>query len=191
MMNNNRPKRFTGKLLKLSLLAATSLLIFTASASVLNSMYMQSSPISAETPKVIFATAADSTAAGASIGTNGTYVSLNSMGGWPNATRTYQAAVGIQNVDTGSHTFELKFDQAGDWSGDTGNIASLTVIVRNSAGGTQQGSTITVGTPGSSTGSLSIPASTTWVVEWNIRWAAGALSTNTVTATLTLAVTGE
>ena len=169
----------------------TSLLITIASASVLNSMYMQSSPISAETAKVQFATAADSTAAGATVGTNGTYVMLNSLSGWPNSTRTYQAAVGIQNLDTGAHTFELKFDQAGDWSGDTGNIASLTVIVRDSAGGTQQGTTITVGTPGSSTGSLSIPASTTWIVEYNIRWAAGALSTNSVAVTLTLSVTGE
>jgi len=188
---NDKRKRFSGKLVKISLLLITSLLIVTASASVLNSMYMQSSPISAETAKVQFVTAADSTAAGASVGTNGTYVLLNSMAGWPNSTRTYQAAVGIQNLDTGSRTFELKFDQAGDWSGNTANINSITVIVRDSAGGTQQGSTITVGTPSSSTGSLSIPASTTWVVEWNVRWAAGALSTNTVAVTLTMTVTGE
>ena len=188
---NDKQKRFVGKLVKVSLLLITSILIVTASASVLNSMYMQASPISAETAKVQFVTAADSTAAGATVGTNGTYVMLNSLSGWPNATRTYQAAVGIQNLDTGAHAFELKFDQAGDWSGDTGNIALLTVIVRDSAGGAQQGTTITVGTPGSSTGSLSLPASTTWVVEYNIRWAAGALSTNSVQVTLTLSVTGE
>ena len=188
---NDKRKRFSGKLVKISLLLITSMLIVTASASVLNSMYMQASPISAETAKVQFVTAADSTEAGASVGTNGTYVMLNSMGGWPNSTRTYQAAVGIQNLDTGSRTIELKFDQAGDWSGNTASISSITVILRNSAGGTQQGSTITVGTPSSSTGSISIPASTTWVVEWNIRWAATALSTNTVAVTLTMTVTGE
>ena len=152
---------------------------------------MQASPIPAEAAKVQFVTAADSTAAGASIGTNGTYVLLNSMAGWPNSTRTYQAAVGIQNLDTVARTVELKFDQAGDWSGDTGNIDFITVIVRDTAGGTQQGATINVGTAGSSTGAISIPASTTWVVEWNIRWKAGALSTNTVSVKLTLIVTGE
>jgi hypothetical protein len=113
------------------------------------------------------------------------------MAGWPNATRTYQAACGIQNLDTAARTIELKFDLAGDWSGNTANIDSMTVIVRSSAGGTQQGTTITVGTAGSSTGQISIPASTTWVVEWNIKWKAGALSTNTVSAKLTLIVTGE
>jgi hypothetical protein len=190
-LNGKRTKLLNGKLVKIILIAATSLLITTASASVLNSMYMQASPIAAETAKVQFVTAADSTAAGATVGTNGTYVMLNSMSGWPNVTRTYQAAVGIQNLDTSSRTIELKFDQAGDWSGNTASISSITVILRSSAGGTQQGTTITVGTPGSSTGAISIPASTTWVVEWNIRWAATALSTNSVAVTLTLSVTGE
>jgi uncharacterized MnhB-related membrane protein len=190
-MKNDDQKRVSRKLLKTFLLLLSSLLIITATASVLNAMYMQASLISAETAEVQFVTAADSTAAGASVGTNGTYVMLNGMAGWPNSTRTYQAAVGIQNFDTAARTIELKFDQAGDWSGDTANIDSITVIVRNSAGGTQRGSTITVGTAGSSTGAISIPASTTWVVEWSIKWAAGALSTNTVAVTLTLTVTGE
>jgi len=166
-------------------------LVVTASASVYNLMYMQASPIPAEAAKIQFVTSADSTAAGASIGTNGTYVLFNSMAGWPNSTRTYQAAVGIQNLDTVNRTVELKFDQAGDWSGDISIIDSITVIVRATAGGTQQGTTINVGTAGSSTGAIGIPAGATWVVEWNIKWKAGALSTNTVSAKLTLIVTGE
>jgi len=152
---------------------------------------MQATPINAESAKVRFVTAADSTAAGASIGTNGTYVSFNSIAGWPNSTRTYQAAVGIQNLDTVARTIELKFDDEEDWSGDTGNIDYIFVIVRDTAGGTQQGGTINVGTADSSTGEISIPASTTWVVEWNIKWAAGASSTNTVSVKLTLIVAGE
>jgi len=190
-MSDDSQKRTGKRLLRTFLLLLSSLLIVTAAASVVNVMYMQASPISAEAAKVQFVTAADSTAAGAQIGTNGTYVLLNSMGGWPNATRTYQAAVGIQNLDTAARTIELKFDQAGDWSGNTANIDSITVIVRDTAGGTQQGTTINVGTAGSSTGAISIPASTTWVVEWNIKWKAGALSTNTVSVKLTLIVTGE
>src|SRR4030067_2048326 len=102
---NDKRKRFSGKLVKISLLLITSMLIATASASVLNSMYMQASPISAETAKVQFVTAADSTEAGATVGTNGTYVMLNSLGGWPNSTRTSPAAVRIENLDTRRHTF--------------------------------------------------------------------------------------
>lgn len=190
-MSDYSHKQNRKKLLRTLFLLLSSLLIVTATASVLNVMYMQASPIPAEAAKIQFVTAADSTAAGASIGTNGTYVLLNSMAGWPNSTRTYQAAVGIQNLDTVARTIELKFDQAGDWSGDTGNIDFITVIVRDTAGGTQQGATINIGAAGSSTGAISIPASTTWVVEWNIKWKAGALSTNTVSVKLTLIVTGE
>ena len=190
-MNDESQRRNRRRLLRAFLLLLSSLLVVTASASVLNLMYMQASPISAESAKVQFVTAADSTAAGASVGTNGTYVRFTSMAGWPNSTRTYQAAAGIQNLDTAARTIELKFDQAGDWSGNTGNIDFITVIVRSTAGGTQQGTAISVGTAGSSTGTISIPASTTWVVEWNIKWKAGASSTNTVSVKLTLIVTGE
>jgi len=181
------------KSLKLITLLISALLIATASASVYNYMYMQNSNIAAEAAKVKFTTtgAGDATAAGATVGTNGTYVSFNSMAGWPNSTRTYQAAIGIENTAASAYTIELKFDLAGDWSGQTANVESITVIVRNTAGGTQYGTTITVGTAGSSTGTFSLPATTTYVVEWNIKWKATALSTDKVSVKLTLIVTGE
>mgnify|MGYP001626211790 CR=1 FL=1 len=157
-------KRNRRRLLRTLLLLLTSLLIVTASASVYNVMYMQASPIPAETAKVQFVTADDSTAAGASIGTNGTYVSFNSMSGWPNATRIYEAAVGIKNFDTVARSVELKFDS---WSGSTANIDYIYVKVFDDEA--QQGSTINVGTVGSSTGSISIPAGETWRVQWEIR----------------------
>jgi hypothetical protein len=190
MRGTTEKKRDRTKTMRLLVFLLSGLMVMTASAAVYNFMYMQATSIGAQTAKVQFVTATDSTAAGATIGTNGTYVSMTSMTGWPNATRTYQAAVGIQNLDTAARTIELKFDQAGDWSGNTANINSITVIVRNTAGGTQQGTTINVGTAGSTTGSISIPATTTWVVEWNITWKAGASSSNTVSVKLTLVVTG-
>jgi len=176
---------------KISTLLITSMIIATASAAVYNYMYMESFGISAKAAKVTFVSAADSVAAGFTAGTNGTYAYFNSMAGWPNATRTYQAACGIQNSHTASVTIELKFDQAGDWSGDTGQVDSMTVVLRDSAGGTQQGSTINVGTAGSSTTAIGIPGSTTWVVEWNIKWNANAQGTHQVSVMLTLIVTGE
>jgi hypothetical protein len=175
------------RLLRTLFLFLTGFLIVTASASVYNVMYMQASPISAETAKVQFVTAGDSVAAGASIGTNGTYVCLNSMGGWPNATRIYEAAVGIKNFDSADRTVELKFES---WSGSTTNIDYIYVKVFSDSN-TQQGSTITVGTAGSSTGSITIPAGATWRVQWEIRWKAGALSTDLVTVVLRLIVIGE
>jgi hypothetical protein len=182
--NQNKSKR----LLRIFLLLISSVLVVTASASVLNYLYMQASPITAETAKVQFVTADDSEAAGAMIGTNGTYVSFNSMAGWPNATRVYQAAVGIRNFDIVSRNITLAFNS---WSGDTDQIEFITVRVRDTAGGTQHGSTINVGQQGSSTGEITVPADTTWVVEWNIKWKAGALSTNAVSVTLQLLVEGE
>jgi len=185
---NEKSQNKSKRLLRIFLLLISSVLVVTASASVLNYLYMQASPITAETAKVQFVTAEDSEAAGANIGTNGTYVSFNSMAGWPNATRVYQAAVGIKNFDTVSRNITLIFDS---WSGDTDQIEFITVIVRDTAGGTQQGSTINVGQQGSSTGKITIPAGTTWVVEWSIKWKAGALSTNAVSVTLQLLVEGE
>jgi len=179
-------KRNTRKLLRTFCLVLTSLLIVTASASVYNLMYMQAYPIPAESAKVQFVTGADSTVAGASPGTNGTYVKFSSMAGWPNATRVYEDAIGIKNLDTAARTIELKYDS---WSGDSAQIDYIYVKVFSD--GTQEGSTITVGSAGSSTGSLSIPAGATWHVQWEIKWKAGALSTHSVSVTLQLIVTGE
>jgi len=179
------------KALKLLSLLLISMVIATASASVYNYMYMQSLQVSVEAADVRFVTGTDSTAAGATIGTNGTYVSFNSMAGWPNSTRVYQDAVGIQNFNsTSSYTIELKFDQAGDWSGDTPDIDYIYVKVFN-ATNIQQGSTITVGSASSTTTAINLPASTTWHVQWEIKWKAGTLSTKKVSVKLTLIVTGE
>ncbi|MEM2972187.1 MAG: hypothetical protein QW270_07215 [Candidatus Bathyarchaeia archaeon] len=176
------------KLLRIFLLFLASTLVVTATASVYNLLYIETSQITAETAKIQFVNAADSSAAGASIGTNGTYVSFNSMAGWPNATRVYEAAVGIQNLDSTARTIELKFVS---WSGNTNNIDFITVVVRDSAGGNQRGQVINVGTSGSTTGSINIQASETLVVEWNIKWKAGTPATDSVTVTLQLVVTGE
>lgn len=165
--------------------------IATASAAIYNYMYIQVTPIGVESPKIRFVTGADSTAAGASIGTNGTYVIFNSMAGWPNATRIYEDAVGIKNFNaTGTYTIELKFDQAADWSGDTSQVDYINVKLFD-ATDTQQGSTINVGTAGSSTGAISISAGATWRVQWEIKWNANAQATHNVSVKLTLIVAGE
>jgi hypothetical protein len=134
-------ERTRRRLVRTLLLFLAGLLIVTASASVYNIMYMQASPIHVETAKVRFTSASDSSAAGAHIGTNGTYVSFSNITGWPNATRVYEAAVGIKNFDTENHNIELKFES---WSGSTSKIDYIYVKIFDE-NGTQKGSTVNVG----------------------------------------------
>lgn len=172
------------KLFRTLLLFLAGTLVITASATVYNIMQMQASPVKAEPAKVQFVIADDSAVAGTSIGTNGTYVLFSGMSGWPNATRVYEAAVGIKNFDTRSRIIELMFDS---WSGSTENVDYIHVKIFDE-GGTQQGYTVNVGTEGSSTGTVNIPAGATWRVQWEIKWKAEALSTDSVSVTLKLVI---
>jgi len=174
------------KLTRILPLLLLSILVTTASAAVYNLLYMQAMGISAEAAKVYFVSGADGTAAGATIGTDATYVKFTSMAGWPNATRVYEDVVGIKNGDSSDRDIVLSFDS---WSGDT-TYVTIYVKVFN-GGGTQKGSTITVGAGGSNTGTISITAGATYRVQWEIKWSAGALSTYRVSVTLTLRVNNE
>jgi len=182
---NENQKRTKRRLLRTFLLFLTSLLIVTASASVYNYMYMQASPISTKTAKVVFANGSDATAAGTSVGTNGTYVKFTSMSGWPNASRVYENASLIRNIDSAvNFVCQLSRDS---WSGNTGYIDELYVKIYNAAG-TWQG---TLDVKNGNTTSFTIPFGQNWRVEWRIKWSATAQSTYTVTATIILRVTGE
>ena len=175
------------KTLRLLCFLLSALLVMTVSAAVYNYMYMQATSIGAEEAKVKFEAGSDP--AGAQVGTNGTYVNINSMAGWPNATRIYEDAVRIRNMEATGRTIELKYVS---WSGSITNIDYIYVKVFNAVptGGNQQGSTLSV-TAGNSTGTFTLSASALWRVQWEIKWKAGALSTNTVSVTLQLVATGE
>ncbi len=172
--------------LEIFALLLAALIIVGVGAAVYNIFYMHFSQVSVEEAKVQFVTGDDSSAAGASIGTNGTSVIFNSVSGWPNATRIYENIVGIKNFDTATRTIELEFDS---WSGDTGAIEYIYVKVFD--GSSQQGSTVEVGTSGSSTGNMQIPADATWRVQLEVKWKANALSAYRVSFTLRLIVQGE
>jgi len=184
-MNLESRLRLNRKLLRIFFLLLTSLLIVTASASVYNYVYMQASPISTKTAKVVFANGSDATAAGTSPGTNGTYVSFTSMSGWPNATRVYENATVIRNVDS-AVDFVCQLSR-GSWSGNTGYIDELYVKIYNAAGTWKA----TLDVKNDNTTSFTIPHGDNWRVEWRIKWSATAQSTYTVTATIMLRVTGE
>jgi len=163
----------------------TSLLIATASASVYNLLYMQAIPISAKSAKVVFDNGVDGTEAGTSVGINGTYVKFTSLSGWPNATRVYENATVIKNVDSAVN-FQCEL-RRNSWSGNTGSLDELYVRIFD-ATGTWQG-TLDVKSNNSTT--FTIPAGEVWRVEWRIKWSATALSTDSVTVTLELKVIGE
>lgn len=169
------------KILRLLCFLLSALLVTTASAAVYNYVYLQASPISAETPYIKFVSGTD---ANSTIGTNGTWAIITNMTGWPNATRVYEDALEIQNFDGDPHNCELMFDS---WSGDMSSVLYIYVKVFNSIGGTQQGGTLSV-TGGNSTGTFSLPASTTWYLQWEIKWDGAALSTYKVNVTLKLKV---
>jgi len=173
--------------LEILALLLVALAITGVSAAVYNWLYMEFSPVTVEAAKVQFVSGIDSEAAGASIGTNGTYVRFNSISGWPNATRIYEEIVKIKNFDSSSRVIRLEFDS---WSGNTNYIEYIYVKVFDS-GGVQKGSTIIVGSPGSSTGDLTIPSGAEWRVQWEIKWKAGAQLTHSVSAVLRLVVQGE
>jgi hypothetical protein len=175
------------KALRLLCFLLSALLVMTVSASVYNYMYLQATPISSKTAKVVFADGADATEAGTDVGTNGTYVKFTSMSGWPNATRVYENATVIRNIDSAVNFVCLLSRDS--WSGSgTGSVSQLYVKIYNAAG-TLKG-TLDVKTDGNYT-TFTIPHGEVWRVEWTIKWSATALSTNTVTVTLAFRVTGE
>ena len=163
------------------ILLTISLVIASATAATYNLVFMEGSPIGVDTPYIRFVSGSDATS---TIGQNGTYARITSMQGWPNATRVYEDALRIENLDATPHSCELIFDS---WSGDTGNINSIYVKIFDTVGGTQQGSTLSI-TAQNSTGTFNLPATTTYYVQWEIRWDGNALSTNTVDVTLSLRV---
>ena len=178
-MKTNNDKK---KTLRLLCFLLSALLVTTASAAMYNYMYLEASPIGTEAPKVRFVAGSDAIS---TIGDNGTYAKITNMAGWPNATRVYEDALGIENLDSSQHTCELMYDS---WTGDTSNVNYIYVKIFNTVGGIQQGSTLSI-TAGNSTGTFDLPALTIWHVQWEIRWNGGALSTYTVSVTLKLKVT--
>jgi hypothetical protein len=179
-------KHIDRKMLRLLLFLLSTLLIMTASAAVYNYMYLQASPISAKAAKVVFANGSDWTQAGTDVGTNGTSVQFTSLSGWPNATRVYQNATVIKNVDT-AVDFPCTLSRS-SWSGSgTGDVSQLYVQIYNATGALKGTLDLVAG----NTTTFTIPHGQTWRVQWTIKWVATAPATDTVSVTILLQATGE
>jgi len=175
--------RVFNKSVKMLILTLMSIIIVTVTAATYNYMTMEASPINVYSAMIVFENGTDASAAGTSIGTNGTYVKFTSLSGWPNVTRVYENASVIHNTD-GSQSFpcQLTVDSF------TGSIDELYVKLYDNSD--TYHSTVQVHGTSNST-SFTINAGEVWRVEWRIKWSATATSGSTATATLMLRLTGE
>jgi len=175
--------RVFNKSVKMLILTLMSIIIVTVTAATYNYMLMEASPINVYSAMIVFENGTDASAAGTSIGTNGTYVKFTSLSGWPNVTRVYENASVIHNTD-GSQSFpcQLTVDSF------TGSIDELYVKLYDNSD--TYHSTVQVHGTSNST-SFTINAGEVWRVEWRIKWSATATSGSTATATLMLRLTGE
>ncbi len=125
---------FDGQRRKLIIGLVLAALLFTVSAAVYYALDLRKVGTGA-TPKVIFVSAADSTSAGATFGTNSTYAKLTSIKSYPNVTSTYELALNVSNTDTAAHNIRLSSISI------TGGSSSYGTILVNlvSSAGTRMG----------------------------------------------------
>lgn len=173
--------------LEILTLLLVALAITAVSAAVYNVLYIDVSHITAEEAKIQFVYGEDSSAAGAQIGANGTYVKFNSISGWPNATRIYEEIAKIRNLDSSSRTINLEIVSS---SGNTDKVEYLYIKLFSESG--QVGYTIGIGPNAeTSTGNLIISGNGELRIQLEVKWVAGALTTYSISLTLKLTALGE
>ena len=167
------------KSLRIGVLILSTLLIGTVSATVYYSLQTRTNATtSSAVVKLISGT--DSTSAGASINTVGTYASL-AIKTYPNATVTYQQALNISNTDSIIHKVRLNSQSVsggqGSYSNSTSNIQFSIVALNGTAygpvtykganGGSPWTTTCTTGSCATSTTTVYIvvPASTKFAIQ--------------------------
>jgi hypothetical protein len=183
--------RFPKKSVKLLILLLSSLLIASASAAVYYSMIMQPS-VTITNATVMFLQGND-WPAGSNLGANSTWVSL-ALNAYPNATLTYDQPLNISNTDTSPHNFRLRHVSITPASGtaSVSNFTAINFIVENTAGVAQANfyynTTGTTWNTPSTTGYMSLPASTKWIISVQTTALAGANCTSLYTANLVISV---
>jgi hypothetical protein len=185
----NLRKALSKKYVKFIILIAMAALIGTASAAVYYSVLMQPS-VTITGATVVFVSGNDFPS-GSTLGTNSTWVSL-ALKAYPNATLTYDQPLNITNTDTASHLFRLRNISITPASGtaSVSNFTAINFIVENTAGTVQANfyynTTGTTWNTPTTTGYMTLPASTTWIISVQTTAAPGASST--VAANLVISV---
>lgn len=158
----------TKKTLKFVTLLISALLIATVSASVVDQMFMNATPITVEGLTLKWISGDDATDAGTSI-TEAT-CTMNGLKGPAGQTRTYQDPVRLNNTGTSAVTFNITVQEC---SGSTSELNSIVVRIYNVTSSASIAN-LTIW-DGSSTGgpwtSLpQIPAKNEWRFQWEITW---------------------
>jgi hypothetical protein len=169
------------KSLKLVTLLVTSLIIATASAGVVNQMFMNATPITVEGLTLKWVLGNDATSAGASIDT--ATVTMNQLKGPAGQLRTYQDPVRINNTGATTVTFNITVQEL---SGSTSQLGLLVVRIYNVTNSASiQNLTIWDGSQGGPWNSLQITAKAEWKFQWEITWKTTAqVGTDTATVKL-------
>jgi hypothetical protein len=175
-------KTNTKKILKLTTLLVTSLIIATASASVVNQMFMYATPISVEGLTLKWVLGNDATDAGASI--DAATCTMNNMKGPAGQTRTYEDPIRLNNTGITTVTFNITIQEL---SGSTNKLDCLEVRIYNVTNGASiQNLTIWNGeSQGGPWTNLQIPSLHEWRFQWEITWKETAIAgTDTITVKL-------
>ncbi len=171
------------KLLKITTLVLSSVLLATASASVYNLMYGDAT-VTAYAAKLYFDStgAADATAAGTVVGTNHTSVMFTSLSGWPNATRVYTETAFLK-ANSSFTGCVITAPQVTD-----SNVNTLKMTLYD---GSTQKAQLNLLNANPTTGTFDISSGDSWRIQWEIQWKPGVTADHYVTTTLTLNVPNE
>ncbi len=159
----NVKKIKSSKALKLLGLLLSSLLIATVSAAVYNYMYIQGSGLASTATGLKWALGADLPSPGPTI-VGYTVTNLNFTTGASPV--NYTDCLHIDNQDTGeSHQFNLKTKASwGGWS----DYSEFNLVVFNATSGGTQQAVLDLTTQGATTANMTIPASGTWGILFEI-----------------------
>lgn len=168
------------KVLKLVTLLISSLLIATASASVLNQMFMEATPIGVEGLTLKWVLGNDASDAGTSI--NEATCTMNGLTGKAGQTSTYQDPVRLNNTGPSTVTFNITVQEC---SGSTANLTSVEIGIYNVTNSASiENLTIWDGSTGGPWTNLPIPSKNEWRFQWEITWAANATTSDSATVKL-------
>jgi len=152
--------------LKFVTLLITSLIIATASAGVVNQMFMNATPIGVEGLTLKWMPGNDATSANTTI--DAATCTMNQMKGKAGVLKTYQDPVRLNNTSASTVTFNITVQQL---SGDTGQLNLLVVRIYNVTNGASiQNLTIWNGAQGGPLNNLQIPSKNEWKFQWEITW---------------------
>jgi len=174
------------KMTKLIALLISSLLISTASASIINQLTITAT-VGVQSPDVVFWQGSDWDSAGGSMGDANQSVTFSSLNGKNGSLTTYSEPVLIKNKSpTASYYLNLTLST---YSGLNTHLKYINITMYE--GTTKKGNSIILlasGPQSQASGSVLMGTSASWRVQWDIYWFGNATTSDSVQITLKLQV---